>query len=209
MSIIKSLFKSKFSKEEEDGIIKPKLNVGDIIDFSFNEISELSNEDAEVTSVRTLELSETERIALYKIRTGEGVFTLKFIESREEDQLEIWTRVYPDEVLNFFDESDFISVLNESGTSIDVIHTPKEYNEFLSNSYSQRRVQQAYIYKGDYSVSELPDKGYTEVDYVFLKSNDGKNTLNMFIEDSGDTSVYLGKITPLRIIENILKTKEK
>lgn len=205
MSWIKTLFKSKFSSDDDvsrDITSSEDLKTGDVMSFAFNDLNEFSNKSFEVIEVNTIDLGgNTNKNIVYTIQSAKDQYQLKFVTNRNEDCVELLMQVYPDEVKQFIDADNFMSVLERTDEEITTIAKPNEFASWISSYYGQMQIQQAYVYNGNYTNKSFGSDNSKEIDYYRLVSQDGKYTIYIHVYNSGQTDVFIGRIQPDRIIE--------
>jgi len=205
MSWIKSLIKSKFNSEEEasrDITTPGDLEVGDVISFTFNNLNEFSNKSFEIMDIDTIDLGgDSNKHAVYTIQSAKDLYKIKFVTSRNEQSVEALMQVYPDDVKQFIDVNQFMSVLERNAEEMTTIEKPKQFSNWLGEYYGQIQIQQAYIYSGNYTKKSFGEDDREEVDYYRLVSDDGEYTIYIHVYNSGQTDVFIGRVQPDRIIE--------
>lgn len=206
------------SKEEKPprSLNHPRdLQMGDMIEFSLMQQSDLSNRSFEVTDIWTLNYgSATHKETYFKLLDVDYSIRLKAIN---DQTFEIALEVFPDTVLSIFNEDDIATILDpDTGvhhhlkTQTELANLDEHLKGWVAPSYRQEGFEISYRYNGDYRDKALPqhtDAGEIGCDYAWLVSDDRQHSLEFRVFDGGRTEAHLCAIIPMRKIESMWPAK--
>lgn len=208
-------FFNKLMGSDDDKRIRtlehPKdLKIGDMIEFELMDQQNLANRTFQVSDIWTLNYSSDTHFKTY--------FEVNDIDEKirlnvQKEQIEVAMQVYPETLLEFFEEDDIAVILDpDSGvnhqlkSNIKMKKVPPELQGWVTKKYRQEGFEIAYRYSGDYRNKSLPehrDSGEIECDYAWLVSDDRQFSLEFRVFDGGRTEVHFCAMIPLRKITGL------